>query len=194
MALTRKFLSALGIESDKIDEIIFAHSETVTALKEQRDNYKADAEKLPGVQQELDALKADKSKDEPFEQKYNDLKAEYDTYKADVATKEIQGKKKSAYRALLKDAGVSEKRVDAILKVTNLDDITLEEDGSIKDADKITGDVKTEWADFIVDTQQKGAQVKRPPKNDGSDGDHPSRAAELARKYHENLYGKVKEE
>ena len=57
MALTRKFLSALGIEADKVDEIINAHAETVNALKEERDNYKADAEKLPAVQKELDELK-----------------------------------------------------------------------------------------------------------------------------------------
>ena len=44
MALTRKFLSALGIEEDKVDEIIKAHTETVDALKEQRDELKADAE------------------------------------------------------------------------------------------------------------------------------------------------------
>ena len=37
MSLTRKFLSALGIEDDKVDEIISAHTDTVNALKEQRD-------------------------------------------------------------------------------------------------------------------------------------------------------------
>ena len=37
MALTRKFLSALGIEEAKIDEIISAHVDTVNVLKEQRD-------------------------------------------------------------------------------------------------------------------------------------------------------------
>ena len=49
MALTRKMLKAMGIEDEKIDQIIEAHSETVDALKEQRDQYKADAEKLPEV-------------------------------------------------------------------------------------------------------------------------------------------------
>ena len=50
MALTRKFLSALGIEADKIDEIINAHSETVDALKEERDNFKSNAEKYADIQ------------------------------------------------------------------------------------------------------------------------------------------------
>ena len=46
MALTRNFLKALGIEEEKIGEIINAHSETVTALKADIEKYKEDAEKL----------------------------------------------------------------------------------------------------------------------------------------------------
>ena len=55
MSLTRKFLKAMGIEDEKVDQIIEAHSETVDALKEERDGYKADAEKLPEVQRRLEA-------------------------------------------------------------------------------------------------------------------------------------------
>ena len=44
MALSRRFLAALGIESDKVEEIITAHAETVDALKAERDEFKADAE------------------------------------------------------------------------------------------------------------------------------------------------------
>ena len=35
----------MGIEADKIDEIIDAHTEVTTSLKQERDSYKADAEK-----------------------------------------------------------------------------------------------------------------------------------------------------
>ena len=49
MALTRRSLKAMGIEDEKIDEIIAAHAETVDALKEQRDNYKAQADELAEV-------------------------------------------------------------------------------------------------------------------------------------------------
>ena len=40
MSLTRKMLKAMGIEDEKIDQIIEAYTETVDALKEQRDQYK----------------------------------------------------------------------------------------------------------------------------------------------------------
>lgn len=42
MALSRKMLKAMGIEDEKIDQIIEAHSETVDSLKEQVSAYKAD--------------------------------------------------------------------------------------------------------------------------------------------------------
>ena len=40
MPLTRKMLSAMGIDEDKQDEIINAHVEVVNALKEERDRSK----------------------------------------------------------------------------------------------------------------------------------------------------------
>ena len=43
MSLTRKMLKAMGIEEEKIDQIIEAHSETVDALKKDRDTYKENA-------------------------------------------------------------------------------------------------------------------------------------------------------
>ena len=57
MSLTRKALSAMGIEDEKIDQIIEMHTDVTNALKEERDTYKADAEKLPAVQKELNELK-----------------------------------------------------------------------------------------------------------------------------------------
>ena len=59
MSLTRKMLKAMGIEDEKIDTIIEAHTETVDALKKERDGYKESADKLADVQKELDGLKAD---------------------------------------------------------------------------------------------------------------------------------------
>ena len=62
MSLTRKFLSAMGIEQEKIDQIIEAHTETVDALKADRDKYKEQAGELVGLKDELDKAKADYEK------------------------------------------------------------------------------------------------------------------------------------
>ena len=170
MALTRKFLSALGIEQDKIDEIITAHTETVDALKHERDTYKADAEKLPGVQAELDGLKANAAKDggkDPWKVKYDALKEEFTDYKKDIEAKETTAKKSDALRALLKEVGIREKRIDAVLRVSDLDSIELDENGAIVDAGKLKKSIAEEWEDFIDTTEQKGVQTVNPPTGKG---------------------------
>lgn len=169
MSLTRKFLSAMGIEEDKVDEIIKAHTETVDALKEQRDSYKADAEKLPAVQKELNGLKADAEKngENKYKVKYDALKEDFDKYKKEQAEKESHAKKENAYKELLQESGVSEKRIASVLKVSNVDEIELDENGKAKEADKLKESIKEEWADFIVKEDQQGANTATPPNGSG---------------------------
>lgn len=165
MSLTRRSLKAMGIEDEKIDEIISAHAETVDALKEQRDNYKAQADELTKVQQKLDeaneTIKANGS--DAWKVKYDAIKEEYDNYKSNISAKETKRAKQAAYREVLKAAGVSEKRIDSIVRVSNVDSVELDESGKIKEADKLTENIKNEWADFIVSTNTKGANTATPP-------------------------------
>lgn len=168
MAFTRKYLSALGIEADKVDEIISAHTEVTDALKAERDKYKADAEKLPGVQAELDKLKSENSGDNSYKAKYEKEHSEFEAYKAEQEIKNVKANKISKYRDLLRKAGVSEKRMDSVLKVTDLDPIKLDKDGNIEDSEKILGTIKTEWSDFIVKEGSKGADVSTPPGGTGT--------------------------
>ncbi len=167
-SLTRKFLTALGIDESKADEIIAVHTEVTDALKTERDKFKSDAAKLGGVQAELDGIKAEAAKNggkNPFEVKYNALKEEFDKYKADTETKATKAKKEAAYRKLLKEAGVTEKRLDAVMRVSDFDGIEFDGDGKIKDADKLTESIKKEWADFIPQQTQQGAPTQNPPSS-----------------------------
>ena len=171
MAFTRKFLSAMGIEAEKVDEIINAHIEVVDGLKEERDNFKKDAEKLADVEKELTKAKEKLAKNGEGEtvakEDYDKLKKEYDDYKADITAKNTRTEKENAFRELLKSAGVSEKRLNAIIKVSNIDGLELDKDGKIKDAEKHTENVKSEWADFIETTTTKGAKTANPPAGNG---------------------------
>lgn len=195
MALTRKMLKAMGIEDEKIDQIIEEHAETVNALKQQRDQYKVDAEKLPGVQKELDDLKeaAEKDGENPYKAKYEDLQQQFDDYKADVTAKETKAKKTAAYRKLLKDAKVSEKRLDSILKLSPVDDIELDDNGEIKDAADVKKKIEEEWSDFIVTEETHGADSNNPPGGSGgrqgAGGGSKSRAAMIQQQYQNSLYG-----
>lgn len=176
MALTRKMLSAMGIDDDKQDEIINAHIEVVNGLKEERDTYKADAQKAEKLQKELDELQeATKNNDRsPYKVKY-EAKAEeldalqkaFDDFKAEVSAKETAQKKSSQYKELLKEAGVSEKRIDAIVKVTDLESIELDDDGKIKGAEDLKNNIKSEWQDFIPTQTQVGAVTANPVTNTG---------------------------
>lgn len=170
MALTRKMLKAMSIEDDKIEQIIDANAESIEALKEERDNYKNDAEKLAKVQKELDRMKEDAAKDDgknPYKVKYEAIKEEFEAYKKDVKDKETKATKEEAVRALLKECGISEKRLNAVVKVTDLDKYELDEEGKIKDAEDHKKALKEEWSDFIPTEGTKGASTSTPPTNNG---------------------------
>lgn len=198
-SLTRKFLEALGIEDKVQDQIIERHNEVLSELKAERDKFKEDAEAKDEIQKQLDELKKKQSeKDgEPSElekvkKDLADKTAEYEKYKADIEAKETKAKKEEAFRKLLKDAGISEKRIDVVVKASpnEIEAIAFDKEGNIKDSDKLTASVKETWADFVVNQQQRGADVSNPPAGgNGGDGPKPSRAAELFKQHAENMYG-----
>lgn len=167
MAFTRKFLKAMGIDEEKVDEIIDAHREVTDALKADRDKYKADAEKLTDVQKKYDDLKnkVNDQEDDPYKEKYEKEHKDFEDYKKAVEGERTKANKTQAYKELLKQAGVSDKRIDSILKVTAIDEIELDDEGNIKDSDKVVENIKSEWSEFIVTESTKGAGTENPPRN-----------------------------
>lgn len=165
MSLTRKMLKAMGIEEEKIDQIIEAHSETVDSLKADRDSYKEDAEKLKDVQKELDDLKA--KGDDGWKEKHDRLKAEFDQYKNDVQEKGTKAAKEAAYRAVLKDANLSEKGIEKAVKYADWDKIELDADGKLKGANDHIKAAREEWAEYVTTTTTTGAKTSTPPANTG---------------------------
>jgi hypothetical protein len=168
MALTRKFLASKGIDASVIDEIITAHTETVSGLKDELDkanSYKEKADKFDGVQKELNDLKAEVAKNGG--KSYEALKKEFDDYKADVARKEARAAKEAAYKDVLKDAGVPEKHFAKILKYSDVDGVELDEKGKIKTASDLLKSIKEEWADHIETKGKSGAETPNPPGGAG---------------------------
>lgn len=160
MALTRKFLSAMGIEADKVDEIITAHTEVTDALKTERDKYKKDAEELPKVQAQLDD--ALKKGDDAYKEKYEKEHKEFEDYKKAQDAEALQRKKKSAYKEILKEAGIQDKRIDAVLKVSGdvINKIELDDDGKVKGADELTKAAASEWPEFIAKEETHGTNTQ----------------------------------
>lgn len=192
MALTRKFLKAMGIEEEKIEEIITAHTDVTDALKADRDKYKADAEKLPSVQKLYDDLKkeVDEKGDDSYKEKYEKEHKDFEDYKASIDAEKLNAKKVAAYKALLKKAGIKDKIIDLIVKGTSMDDIELDDKDEIKESDTKLDNVKKEYADYIVTTRDEGEDPETPPGGNGGSGAKTlSRAAQLAQKHNERLYG-----
>lgn len=123
---------------------------------------------------EIDALKGEKqnaedkaTSAEKWKTKYDALKDDFEAYKKDITAKESKAARSNAYKELLKQAGISEKRLDAVLRVSDIDSLEMGEDGKFKDSDKILEGIKNEWADFITTTETKGAETSTPPTNNG---------------------------
>lgn len=184
MSITRKMLKAMGLEDEKIEQIIEAHTDTVNALKDERDKLKDDAEKLVDVQKELDGLKANNG--DAWKDKYETLKKTFDDYKSEVTTKAEEEKVKSAYTDLLKESKVDEKRIDAILKITDLKSMKVGNDGKLVDADKLKEGIKKEWSAFITTTGTRGTNVETPP--DGNAGSKFTTRADIYAKDEKGRY------
>ena len=165
MALTRKFLEALGIEQAKIDEIISAHTEVTDSLKADRDSYKEKAEKYDETKTELDKAKSELEKvnKDEYKTKYESLEAEFNKYKTDIAEKEVKGKKEEAYKKMLKEIGVNEKSIDAIVKVKDLSSLKLDDKGNIVDVDTLKESEKKDWEGFIIKSEEEGQDPNTPP-------------------------------
>ena len=161
-------LKAMGIEEEKVDQIIEAHTETVDALKTQAkeaEEKAKDVDKLQGRIDELEEEAKDAKKDS-WKVKYDALKEEFEEYKTAVETEKTTKAKEQAYRDLLKEVGVSEKRIPAVMKVTDLKDLEFK-DGGFAVKDEIVKNIKEEWADFIVQGQTVGTKTSNPPQNNG---------------------------
>ena len=167
MSLTRKMLKAMGIEDEKIDQIIDAHTETVDAVKSDRDKYKADAEKLPTIQKELDDLKA--KGDDGWKEKHDKLKGEFDKYKGDIEAKETKANKEKAARAFYESKGITGKNLEIAMRGSRAEIDGIELDGDkIKDNSALDALVKGDFSGLVATTTTKGANTANPPANNGT--------------------------
>lgn len=167
MSITKKLLKGLNLEDDVIETILDAHIETVNGLKEQMASYKEDSEKLQNVQRELDELKANTADYEDIKTKYTAEKQAFDDFKKNIEHENNMHKVKDAYKALLKAQNVDEKRLDAILKVTDFNGKKLDKEGKFENEKELVSAIKADWGDFIVTSEERGAQVETPPANSG---------------------------
>ena len=150
MALTRKLLKGMGLTDEQVDTIIEAHTDTVDGLKADVTRYKADAEKLPGVQKQLDDLKA--AGDGGYKEKYEKEHSAFEAFKTDITAKESKAAKERAVRAYFESKNITGANLDLAMRGCGEEMSALELDGEkIKD---------TKSLDALVDGTYKSLVSK----------------------------------
>ena len=160
MAFKRSFLESLGLNEAQVQAVMDEHVSVVDAIKADRDKYKAEAEKLPELQKQLEASKGG----EDFKAKYEKEHGDFEAYKKKVADDAEAAKVEAAYRKLLIEEKIGAKRLDAILRVTDLSKLKLDKDGRLENEDQLRKNIGEEWEEFRTTITEKGAKVDNPPQ------------------------------
>lgn len=133
------------------NRLVALHLGVVDPLKDDLTKYKADAEKLPGVQKELDDLKA--AGDGGYKEKYEKEHSAFETYKSDVTAKESKAAKEKAVRAYFESKNITGANLDLAMRGCGEEMAALKLDGEkIKD---------TKALDALVDGTYKGLVSKQ---------------------------------
>ena len=132
MSLSRNFLKSLGLDEDKVNSIIDAHAETVTALNtrysELEAKYNGAKESAAEVQKELESLKK-----EDFKSRFEAEKAAHDQLKASVESGRVRAAKEKAVRAWYEKNNIRDAGLAIAMRGTRRDELELNEDGSLRD-------------------------------------------------------------
>ena len=160
MGFSRSFLKATGLTDEQITAVMEEHTAVTEALKKQRDDYKADADKAAELQKQLDGMKGG----EDFKKKYEDEHKAFEDFKKETAQNAEAAKVRAAYRKLLIEEKIGEKRLDSILKVTDFSKMKLDKDGNLEDVEGLRKAIGDEWGDFKTTVTTQGAKVETPPK------------------------------
>jgi len=167
MALTRRALKAMGIEDEKIDEIISMHTDTVDGLKDQVKTYEADAKKLPTVQKELDELKA--AGDGGYKEKYEKEHKAFEDFRKEREAKDTRAAKEQAVMEYLKSKNVQDANLKLALRSLSaeIDEAELE-NGKLKDSKAFDDLLSGELSGLVTTTTEKGTgNPANPPANNG---------------------------
>lgn len=164
MALTRNFLKSMGLTDEQVNAIIENHTDTVEALKKERDDWKGKASSVETLTHERDEALEKLSKAGDVQK----VQKEFDDYKAGIEKEKLDAKKSAALTAAFEQAGVKREAFrKAMLKGWDMDKVELDENGAIKDMDGLNATVKKDYSDFIATTEDNPVPPNNPPSGGG---------------------------
>ena len=162
-SFARKWLEGILENEDlstkeKAQQIMDGHIAVTDGLKDERDSYKQEAEKAADLQKQLDSINGG----EDWKKKFDEEHEAFENFKKQTAQDAESAKVKAAYRKLLADEGISEKRLDAILKVSDLSKMKLDKDGNLDSVNELKKAINDEWGEFKTTVKEHGAVVEKP--------------------------------
>ena len=150
------------------NRLVALHLGVVDPLKDDLTKYKADAEKLPGVQKELDDLKA--AGDGGYKEKYEKEHKAFDDFKADITAKETKAAKEKAVKAYYESKNITGDNLAIAMRGSGAEIDGVELDGDkIKDTAALDALVSGAFSKLVSTTTTKGANTANPPAG-GSTG------------------------
>lgn len=180
MAFTRKFLAALGIEADKIDQIMEAHVDVTDALKAQITEAADSRDELDKVKDQLrqakESLKATKDQLTAAEKERDDYKsksetsaAEFEKLKTETSAKETAARREAALRAELRAKKYSDEAASIIFdsKRDFAAKVELGEDGTATNLSKIMDEIESAYPQYKPQSTTNSSQPATPPANGG---------------------------
>lgn len=162
MALTRKMLKAMGIEDEKIDQIIEAHTESVDALKEKAKVAEEKAERLDAVEKELNSYRENASSD--YKSKYESEHKAFEDYKKEQTAKQLQAQRENAAKKYFESKNITGANLDIAMRGARDEIASIELDGEkIKDDTALNNLVKGMFSGLVVTKSVTGANTPTPP-------------------------------
>lgn len=164
----RKWLAGIIRNEDlspeeKEQQIMEGHIGVTDGLKDRIEELKAEADKAADLQKQLEASKGG----EDYKEKYEKEHKAFEDFKQKTAEDAEAAKVRAAYRKLLAEEKIGEKRLDTILKVTDFTKMKLDKDGKLENEAELRKAIGDEWGEFRTTVSERGAKVETPPKSDG---------------------------
>lgn len=169
MALSRKFLKAMGLTEEQIDSVVEAHRETVDGLQKSLTTAEEKAKRFDDVEKELNELKSKGTED--YKAKYEAEHTAFENYKSDVTAKETKAAKEKAVSTYYESKNITGKNLSIAMRgsKSEIDGIELDENGKIKDTSVFDTLINGDFAGLVSTERTEGANTINPPTNTGGD-------------------------
>ena len=162
--LTRKFLRALGVEDDKIDEIVTVHQDTLEEIKAERDSLKESASKLAEAQAEVTRLTTELEQVKKTNGDAEAVRQEFNAYKEQVETERRNATVDAAVLDACKKAGIQRESLQRMVaKDFDRSKVEMDANGAVTNADALVSMIQKDYPDCIATTQINGTPPTNPP-------------------------------